>query len=137
MDDAVKFVWAHILKEGRLTTGEWSYYGAGYECKFGFSYDKANKAMEKLRKDVISVGVDWSKTTEPKSSQETYFNGTFCEETAYKEALLGTLVLKDGSEYIVGSNAPDSKFGDFMKLMNEYLENKEFIKKTFGDKNHD
>lgn len=105
VDESVKFAWAYLLTHGQLTKGEWSYYGSCWEYptnEYG-SYERYQKELDKIRERAISVGIDWDKTSIPTVSSEDTFNGTFASGGNCL-ATLGTLVLKNGKRYLMGSS---------------------------------
>lgn len=134
VDESNKVVWAYMIEEGKLTNGEWSYYGGDWESHKPNSWkweeiDRDNKAF---KEKVKTVGVDWEKTQPPQSSLESAFTDTF-HDADEVETLLGTIVLKDGSEYIVGVGNADKRFGEYVKVVMEYIKDKERVKNILGE----
>lgn len=86
---------------------------------------------DKLAK-VKAIGVDWNKTLPPESSQESVFNGTF-NDSSEVETLLGTLVLKDGSEYSIGVDNADTRFSDYLKTLSQLAADKQRVKDILGE----
>lgn len=131
VDESNKVVWAYMIEEGSITTGTWSYYGGCWESPFNYDrrHDAANKEFkEKVKK----VGVDWNKTHPPVSSLESAFTDTF-HPSDDVETLLGTIVLKDSSEYIIGVSNADKKFGEYVRIITEYVKDRERVKNVFGE----
>ena len=103
MNDETKFAWAYLLLYGRITTGEWEYYGGHYKAvKDTWRWEEIQSEREALREKVASIGIDWSKTAPPEVSDESTFSDTFSDPND-KKATLGTLYLKNGEKILVGS----------------------------------
>lgn len=134
MEDALKFTWAYMIQDGKLTNGTWSYYSGDFEAAYGNDYDyaKANMAMDAFRTKVKTVGIDWAKTSTPESSMESCFEGTFNESTNV-ETLLGTIILNDGSEYTVGVGNSEKRFSGYMKMLNSLMEDRQRVKDLLGE----
>jgi hypothetical protein len=132
VDESNKVVWAYMVDEGKLTNGTWSYYGGDWESPHGYDWRKIDKANIDFKEKVKSVGVDWAKTQPPQSSMESAFTDTF-HDSDDVETLLGTIVLKDGSEYTVGVSNADKKFGEYVKIIMEYVKDQERVKNVFGE----
>lgn len=133
MDDSLKFTWAYMIEKGRITNGNWSYYGSSFETTGRrHDYITAEKDMEKLRKDVKDIGIDWAKTSVPESSQESGFEGTFADSSSV-ETLLGTLVLKDGSEYLIGVAHAETRFSEYVAILRTLMEDKQRVKDVLGE----
>ena len=133
MDESLKFVWAYMLQEGKITTGKWNYYSSDWEnSTYNADWRTIEPKMNKLRADVKSIGIDWSKTLPPSSSQESCFNGTFSDSSSV-EALLGVLVLKDGAEYTVGVSNAEKRFADYLQILNNLMEDKQRVKDLLGE----
>lgn len=133
MDESLKIVWAYMLENGKLTDGTWSYYGGDWNSvSSGWDWGES----EKLRKDFLAkvkdVGVDWDKTKHPESDMNSAFTDTF-HDSDDVETLLGTIVLKDGTEYIVGVKNTDIRFGDYIKLIKQMTEDKKRVSDIFGE----
>lgn len=131
MDNTLRFVWAHMIERGHLTTGVWSYYGGDWDHLPG-DYRKIDAANKAFKEKVKTVGVDWDKTKEPESSMESAFTDTFHDADSV-ETLLGTIVLKDGTEYMIGVGNSDINFGEYIKLIRRQLEDQQRMKDIFGD----
>ncbi len=133
MDDSLKFTWAYMLQEGIITTGTWSYYGGRYDgVKKSYDYTQDAKDMEVLRSDVKSIGIDWTKTSIPESSMESCFEGTFSDSSSV-ETLLGTLVLKNGSEYVIGVSNAEVRFSGYVAMLKNLMEDKQRVKDLLGE----
>jgi hypothetical protein len=124
---AKKFVWAYMLQVGRITNGNWSYYGAGWD--YG---EKTDPPMEALRKKAKTSAIDWDKTKFPKAEEQSSFQGTFAEASRV-ETLLGTIYFKDGSGYRVGVGKAESRFKDYMESLRSILDDKKRITLMFGE----
>jgi len=131
MIDAKKFVWAHMLEGGKLTNGKWSYYGAGWEDVTN-NWTKNEAAFTDLKKKIKTVGIDWSKTNEPSSSMESAFTDTFHDADSV-EALIGVLVLKDGTQHTIGHSNSDLNFGQYVRMITELNNNQQKIKDILGE----
>lgn len=69
-------VWKWLLGNG----GVWNFYGA-------YSEAESNDTRAHLEQ----CGIDWKKTGEPRMESRREFNGTFAEEDAYVDAVIGEL----------------------------------------------
>jgi hypothetical protein len=129
-----KFVWAYMIENGRLTTGAWSYYAGDFEDAFDIAYDyrKRIASMDVVRTKVKEIGIDWDKTSIPESSMESSFEGTF-SPSSISETLLGTLVLQDNSTYIIGVGNAETRFSDYLKTLNNLMEDTQRIKDILGE----
>lgn len=109
VDDSVKFAWAYLILHGKVTTGEWSYYGSSYEPdgKKIWDWKELQAARQTLADKVASVGIDWSKTDVPAVSNHSTFNGTF-NSGGTCLGTLGTLVLCNGETILLGSSDDDA-----------------------------
>lgn len=135
--DMMKFVWAYMLEQGYETTGEWSYYGGRWEYpeyKGGFmiQYETVAKRKQELLDKVKTIGVDWEKTEEPKSSIESAFNDSF-HDASRVEVLLGTIYLNDGTSYLIGAGETDSTISEYVALLQTYMDNSERVNRIFGE----
>lgn len=147
--DALKFVWAYMLEQGRETTGEWNYYGGRwdygaakvqpawiakqYPGKFvEKEWREADESHKELLELIKQVGIDWDKTQPPESSQQSEFNGTF-NESSHIEALLGKLVLKDGSETLIGVKNAEVRFKGYLEFLTNLMEDEERVKRILGE----
>lgn len=109
MDDSIKFAWAYLLTYGKITSGEWSFFGSGWESisnKYG-SWEREKEQMRELQFDAPTIGIDWSKTTVPEVREESGFNGTDSDSERCL-ATIGILYLKDGRKFLVGSSDDDA-----------------------------
>lgn len=131
MDKTLRFVWAHMIERGHLTNGEWSYYGGDWEYPPG-NYHEIDAREKKFKEDVKKIGVNWEKTREPQSSIESAFIDTF-HEADRVEALLGTIVLKNGKEYMVGVGNSEIRFGEYVRIIREQLASEHRMKDIFGE----
>ena len=133
MDEALKFTWAYMIQEGLITNGKWNYYGGNFEIpNQSYDYIQASKDMEKLRAEIKTVGIDWAKTSIPESSHESCFEGTFSDSSTV-ETLLGTLVLKNGSEYVIGVSNAEVRFQSYIQLLKNLMEDKQRVKDLLGE----
>ena len=103
MNDETKFAWAYLLLYGDVTDGEWEFYGSGYKRKSEtWDWQKLQDERKALRDKVTSIGIDWNKTEPPTVSDESCFTDTFSDPND-KRATLGTLYLKNGERFLIGS----------------------------------
>lgn len=108
MDEATKFAWAYLITHGKLTNGNWSYYGGCWEdIDGGVSFEQKISTQAEIEDGAVSVGIDWEKTGVPEVSTENVFNGTF-ESGGYCLGTIGTLFLKNGKSYRIGSDDEDA-----------------------------
>ena len=129
MKEYLKTVWAYMLENGRETNGKWSYYAGGYENARLEKWDYDYHAD--LLKLVKEIGVDWEKTLEPTSNIERAFTDTF-HDSAECETLLGTLVLKDGREFLIGCHDEDG-MGSYISNYMRYVKDKARVSSIFGE----
>lgn len=134
IDESIKMVWAYMVENGKLTNGEWSYYGGDWETHKpnSWKWEEIDKDNREFRDKVKKVGVDWEKTQSPKSSMENAFTDTF-HDSDEVETLLGTIVLKDGSSYLVGVGNADKRFAEYVKIIMEYANDQQKIKDILGE----
>lgn len=102
-DSALKKLWAYMIDEGTETTGEWSYYGSGWEYpNRGYRvYEGVFTVEEIIRKAVgesknINVSI-------PRLYEHNSFVGTD-EESEQCTCLLGSISIEDGPTFLVGVN---------------------------------
>lgn len=103
VDETVKFAWAFLILYGKPTDGSWSYYGGSWDNPSGMGWKELEELTNTIREKVVSIGIDWQKTTMPYVSDESVFNGTF-DSAGSCQATLGNLVLKNGETYKLGSD---------------------------------
>lgn len=134
MNESLKFVWAYMIEQGRVTNGEWSYYSGNFEDAYQNNHDYTARAtiMNSVRLKVKEIGIDWNKTKSPTSSMESSFEGTF-SPSSYVETLLGVLVLKDGTEYTIGVGNAEKRFLGYLEILNNLMEDKERVKDILGE----
>jgi hypothetical protein len=131
MDESLKFVWAYVIENGKLTNGKWNYYGSDFEDVFN-DYRKTEKATEEFRKKVREIGIDWNKTASPVSDMESCFDGTD-HDSSRVETLLGVVILRDGSEYTIGVGNADHRFGTYITFLKNLAEDKQRVKDILGE----
>jgi len=130
--DSKKAVWAYMIQEGKLTNGEWSYYGGAFDDDFNYDWRKAEEAEKKFRERVKTVGVDWDNTTTPESDTQSAFTDSF-HDSAKVETLLGTVYLKDGSKYKIGVKHAEMRFIQYARMVAEFVSDNERIKDILGE----
>lgn len=103
--DAKQFAWLYLIENGNAGA-EPSFYGgvdiidkrlqkAPYN-DWMKGYESYEKRREFYLKELKTYGVDWVKSKSPESDNISQFTDTFHDPT-YKEFLVGTLVLKNGT----------------------------------------
>lgn len=127
-----KIVWAYLVEQGRLTTGEWSYYGGNWEHPDGYKYRKVDAAEKNARGMIRSKGVDWSKTRMPVGAVEQAFTDSY-HDSEKVETLLGTLYLLDGTEFLFGCTHVPENIGALVISERMVDENLERVKAVFGE----
>ena len=132
VEDSLKFTWAYMLENGKITDGKWSYYGGSWEAPNGMGWREVDAAMNDLRAKVLKVGIDWTHTISPESSLESEFNDTYSPSSEVP-ALLGSLYLKDGSVYTVGVKNAEERFQHYVELLRNLMEDKERVKNILGE----
>jgi hypothetical protein len=131
INDAKKFVWAYLLENGHETTGKWNYYAGNWESiertpyQYGYDYHADFLAQVKL------IGVDWDKTAEPEGSNEYTFEGTFSPSSRC-EVLIGTIVLKDGTSYLIGCKDNDN-MNLYIEKLTKLMKDQERVSNIFGE----
>lgn len=134
MEEAIKFVWAYMIEQGRVTDGKWNYYAGDWQDAYQNNYDFVARAktMDAVRKKVKEIGIDWKKTQTPTSSMESSFEGTDNDSSSV-ESLIGILVLKDGSEYMIGMGNSDVRFSVYIDTMKTLMQDKQRVKDILGE----
>jgi hypothetical protein len=138
MIDALKFIWAYMLEEGRITTGKWCYYAGQFdytpddEIAMTDAFKYTSKFKDMLLEDVKKIGINWGLTKEPKGSIEYEFNGTY-DEASKVETLLGTLYLNDGSKYIIGVGNSEKRFSEYAIMLSKLAEDSNRVKNILGE----
>lgn len=130
--DSKKAVWAYMIQQGKLTNGEWSYYGGSWEDGFNYDWKKMEAAESSFREKVKRVGVNWDKTEMPSSDTHSAFTDTF-HDSEQVETLLGTIELKDGSKYRVGVKHAEMRFIQYARMVAEFVSDNERIKDILGE----
>lgn len=130
--DSKKAVWAYMIQEGRLTNGNWSYYGGNWDDGFNYDWRKAEAASEKFRSKVKEMGVDWEKTQMPQSDTNSAFTDSF-HDSEKVETLLGTVWLNDGSKYMVGVKHAEMRFIQYARMVAEFVSDQQRIKDILGE----
>lgn len=131
-DESMKFVWAYMLEEGHITNGKWSFYMGTYGL--AESSKEYKFAKDELDTELKMIGIDWEKTKEPQSSFEREFTDTF-HPSKEVETLLGTLVLKNGTEYLIGVGNSEKRFSGYLKMLSELAKDKERVRRVLGEEN--
>lgn len=131
MNDTLKFVWAYMIENGRITTGEWSFYGGNWQSA-GQEWRESEKRNETFKEKVKKIGVDWGKTEAPISSAESAFTDSF-HDAEQVETLIGTIVLNDGSEYLIGVSNAEHRFSNYAKLLSDLAEDKARVSNILGE----
>lgn len=83
-------------------------------------------------KKIKDVGVDWKKTKPPEEEQRSQFEDTF-SPSSQVPSLLGTLVLKDGTEYMIGVGNSQTRFGAYAKYLADFFANEQKMKQILGE----
>lgn len=135
--DLLKVVWAYVVEHGQVTDGEWNYYGCGWQVprlqKPGTPYYYEDReATARALKAVRDIGVDWDRTKMPESSTNSTFEGTDADSRRV-ESLLGTLVLKDGSDYVFGVDNSEKRFVEYVNEVKGYIDDKTRVSRIFGE----
>jgi hypothetical protein len=132
MIDALKFVWAYMLEQGHILENlEWDYY-LGFVRIHGYDWELNKQADNDLQAKVKEIGIDWDKTKEPKSNQESMFTDTF-SPNARIETLTGTLYLKDGSSYAIGVRECETRFSEYAIMLSKLAEDSNRVKNILGE----
>jgi hypothetical protein len=133
-EELLKVVYACVIKHGRLTTGDWSYYGSGWEPVTKVNIKKENIVLEKeiVLKRIREIGINWSRMQEPNTERRDSFNGTFAEDAAYTECSLGKVILKNGEIHYFGTMEP-VPFSSTMLEIYELVSDPEAVKKIVGE----
>lgn len=132
MDNSLKFVWAYMIENGRITSGIWNYYGSSYDYATTLTYRTHESAMNILREKVKSVGVDWEKTISPESNEEFGFTDTY-HPSSVVPTLLGTVYLKNGESYTIGVANAEKRFNEYIKHLRQLLEDQKRVNDILGE----
>jgi hypothetical protein len=132
VDDSLKFVWAYMLENGKITDSKWNYYGGSWETPAGMGWREVDSAMTEIREKVLKVGIDWHRTISPETSLESEFNDTYSPSSEVP-ALLGSLYLKDGSVYTIGVKNAEERFQNYVKALRTLMEDKKRVKDILGE----
>lgn len=108
MRNAKNLAWAYLIKYGYVCD-DWNYYGGRYELVRG--------ETEKCLNDMLSNGIDWKKTDEPKDDRESEFMDTFSEPLTV-DVLYGEIVLLNGHKYKWGCKF--ERPGNIFQIVEEF-----------------
>lgn len=138
-----KTVWAYMVENGIVTEDKWdswNVYGANYTyppapgLRNGYHSGRAQKYWDTLLQDSIRlIGIDWDKTQPPRSDTRSQFEGTEADNSRV-ETLIGDLYFKDGSKLTIGIGHAEQRFGDYVRAVAAFVQDKERVKKIFGEK---
>lgn len=131
-DDSLKFVWAYMLEQGRITDGNWNYYGSSFSTPPQMGWREIESAMIEVREKVKTIGIDWKMTVSPESGEESGFNDTYSPSSRVP-TLLGVLYLKDGSGYTIGVADPEERFQNYVEALRNLMEDKQRVKDILGE----
>lgn len=116
-DSALKYAWAYLLTYGKLTNGNWSYYGGTWEDipklnevgahLYVSSKDRAAE-LEAVKELAINIGISWDESGVPEVHERSYFLHTFSLRSGECLATLGRLVLLNGQTFLLGSSDDDA-----------------------------
>lgn len=133
--DLKKIVWAFMLENGELTTGDWNYY-TGYEYsdpKKQYCYSAIQEGRDNMINSIKKYGVNWDKTGIPEYEEHSYFVGTF-QDSEECRCFVGTLYLNDGSEYKLGTReVSKAAMYAYNHLQGEKPLETDLVEKYFGD----
>ena len=131
-----KIVWSFMLEHGRITEGEWSYYGGHFEYPESInnnSWETIEKFKAEVYSEIREQGVDWEKTVIPDFEYKAEFVGTD-DDSKWMDCLLGDLHLRNGKTYKLGTN----KVSEYVSSAIESLKKKskpdevDLVEKWFG-----
>lgn len=130
-----KIVWAYMLENGRITSGNWNYYGGWYELPEEarkLSWNKQDKWIEEVHEKIKSIGVDWEKTGVPEFENHSAFTDTF-SDPAEKECMLGVIHLNNGERLSIGTSEIESYVSNAINALNtkNNLIQEDLVKKWF------
>ena len=130
-----KIVWSYMIERGRETNGEWSYYGGNWcaaDPKKEYDWRWQEKRRPVIKNLIKNTGVDWEKTSVPKAVMQSSFEGTFCDSSRC-EALIGDLVLKDGTTLKIGVDKSETRFQNYIETLHSFMEDKSRVSEIFGE----
>lgn len=131
--DYKKVIWAYMIKNGHRTNGLWSYYGGDWEHELDASDYRVVAAGEKdMRSKIKYIGVDWTKTRDPVGSVEAEFTDTFHDSNRV-QTLLGTIYLKDGTEYLVGCKDVTEDIAGYVNMYRRIEQDEKLINDVFDN----
>lgn len=84
-------------------------------------YNTTRKQWDDFLLELKKVGVDWNKTDLPKSEIHPTFEGTE-NDSGRAETLLGTIILNNGNQYMIGVGNQNSKFSDYIIGLSEMID---------------
>lgn len=99
--EQLKYIWAYMVSEGQVTTGEFGYYGGGWKGNNQYNYAARELERSQIIADINLHGVAWEATGVPEYRCENEFTDTNCPSEQC-DCLLGTLVLRNGKMYTIG-----------------------------------
>lgn len=138
---AKQFAWYYLVTKGDEGVVP-SYYGGldpyyeNFEDRLNNKHKILNstKQTNEALKDILTYGVDWKKTTPPRSDSTEYFNGTFAESSLIKETLSGDLYLNNGTkQHWFGEGLDISNVFEIMANIEKTKSNFETIFGNFND----
>lgn len=126
----LKFIWAYMITQGRLTTnGQFSYYGGGFDCPLGWG--EVEKHREMIKKLVKEHGVAWEATGVPEYRVYAEFSSTDHPSNEV-ETLCGNLVLTNGSIFKLGAKDVSKDVLDAVQYFGSEYKRPDYVKEVFG-----
>lgn len=133
-----KTVWAYLIQNGLVVTGDYSFFRSGYEkdTKFYGGYLEWCKKPASFTKDTIvamikSKGVDWDKTLVPTREINSDFKGILTD-AIISECLRGELYFKDGTHISIGAKDVNNAMLDYYETFLDLVEIKRAVADIFG-----
>jgi hypothetical protein len=130
----LKRIWAYMVAEGELTTGEFSYY-SGFEGKYKYNITEMDKVRKAIIKDLNKHGVAWDASGVPDYVAYSQFVGTD-SPSEQCECLIGILVLKNGQTFRLGVSDASDEYIDLVASFDRNTPKTDYVSHVFKDYNH-
>lgn len=128
----LKVIWAYVVDEGIITNGEWSYYGGHFEAPTRYKQSERDAERKAMRDAILQIGVAWDKLDVPEYQQRSEFVGTG-NDSAQTDTLLGTLILNDGTTYMLGVDNCDMLYENYAETLRKVRASTALVSEIFGE----
>lgn len=132
--DAKQFAWLYLVENGYANCkhnyyGGWELITSPKEGLRSYCTEEFRAIQKQFRKDILTKGVDWKKTSNVVSDYVSEFADTFSDPRRV-EVLSGILVLRDGTRQKWDSEA--LAVTNVFEMMAEVADAKKRFPKVFG-----